>query len=80
MIPPGVFPGLVGAAVGLIRSPLWQSQGAISASGADYDAPCARDYQRSSMLERRRPVLQAWADFATGKTSDNVVPIRAARP
>jgi integrase len=26
-------------------------------------------YQRSSMLERRRPVLQAWADFVTGKVS-----------
>ena len=35
-------------------------------------------YQRSSMLERRRPVLQSWADFVTGKTSDNVVPFRAA--
>jgi integrase len=37
-------------------------------------------YQRSSMLERRRPILNAWADHVTGKTSDNVVPIRAARP
>ena len=32
-------------------------------------------YQRSSMLERRRPVMDAWADFVTGKT--NVVPIKA---
>ena len=32
-------------------------------------------YQRSSMLERRRPVLAAWATFVTGSTSDNVVPI-----
>ena len=37
-------------------------------------------YQRSSMLERRRPIMNAWADHVTGKTSDNVVPIRAARP
>ena len=25
-------------------------------------------YQRSSLLERRRPVMQAWADFVAGKT------------
>ena len=35
-------------------------------------------YQRSSMLERRRPVMQAWADHCCGKIGDNVVPIRAA--
>ena len=33
-------------------------------------------YQRSSMLERRRPIMSAWADFVTGKTNDNVVPLR----
>src|SRR5271155_4624891 len=44
MIPPGVFRGLAGAAVGPIRSLLWQTQRRIDASGADYDAPCARDY------------------------------------
>src|SRR5271169_3760064 len=44
MIPPGVFRGLAGAAVGLIRSPLWQPQRRIDASGADWDARCARDY------------------------------------
>jgi integrase len=33
-------------------------------------------YQRSSLLERRRPVAQAWADFVTGANADNVVPIR----
>jgi len=44
MIPPGVFRGLAGVAVGLIRSPLWQPQRRIDASGADYDARCARDY------------------------------------
>jgi integrase len=33
-------------------------------------------YQRSSMLERRRPLMQSWADFVCGKTGDNVVPIK----
>jgi integrase len=32
-------------------------------------------YQRSSMLERRRPVLASWASFVTGSTADNVVSI-----
>jgi integrase len=36
-------------------------------------------YQRSSMLERRRPIMSAWADFVTGKTNDNVLPLRAAQ-
>jgi len=35
-----------------------------------------RAYQRSSMLERRRPVLAAWAAFVTGEADDNVVPLR----
>jgi integrase len=37
-------------------------------------------YQRSSMLEHRRPVMQAWSDFVMGKTpvEDNVTPIRQA--
>ena len=35
-------------------------------------------YQRSSMLERRRPIMTAWADFVTGKDASNVVPLRAA--
>ena len=36
-------------------------------------------YQRSSMLERRRrPIMQSWADFVTGKTADNVVSIKGA--
>ena len=38
----------------------------------------SRAYNRSSMLERRRPLMQAWADFVTGKTGGNVVPFRAA--
>jgi integrase len=35
-------------------------------------------YQRSSMLERRRPIMNAWADHVTGKTGDNVVQLRKA--
>jgi hypothetical protein len=39
-------------------------------------------YQRSSMLERRRPILQAWADFLTDKTATKIVSIadRRMRP
>jgi transposase len=44
MIPPGVIHGLAGAAVGLIRSLLWQPQRRIDASGADWNARSARDY------------------------------------
>jgi integrase len=35
-------------------------------------------YDRSDRLELRRPVMQAWSDFVTGKTSANVVPFMAA--
>jgi integrase len=38
----------------------------------------SRAYNRTSMLERRRPLMSAWADFVTGKTSGNVVPFKAA--
>jgi integrase len=34
-------------------------------------------YQRSNMLERRRPIMQSWADFVTGKTASNVIALRA---
>jgi hypothetical protein len=37
-------------------------------------------YQRSSMLERRRPIMSAWASFLSGEADDNVVPLRAAAP
>jgi integrase len=33
-------------------------------------------YQRSPMLERRRPVLAAWADHCCGKSGGNVVPMK----
>src|SRR6201995_2206809 len=61
MIPPWVIRGLAGAAVGLIRSPLWQAQRRIDASGADRDARCARDYSAEVFLRidaRDRP--PAW--------------------
>jgi integrase len=32
-------------------------------------------YQRSSLLERRRPLMQSWADFVTGSAAGNVVSI-----
>jgi hypothetical protein len=31
-------------------------------------------YRRSSMLERRRPLMQSWSDFLTGKTGAKVIP------
>ena len=37
-------------------------------------------YQRSSMLERRRPVMQAWASFLTGEADPKVVPIKVRAP
>lgn len=39
----------------------------------------AQAYQRSSMLERRRPVMQAWASFLTGETNSKVVPLSDRR-
>jgi integrase len=38
----------------------------------------SRTYNRTTMLERRRPLMSAWADFVIGKTGGNVVPFRAA--
>ncbi len=32
------------------------------------------------MLERRRPIMSAWASFLSGEADDNVMPLRAARP
>jgi integrase len=36
----------------------------------------SRAYNRTTMLERRRPVMQAWSDCVTGKTSDNVIALK----
>jgi integrase len=36
-------------------------------------------YQRSSMLERRRPIMSAWSAFVTGDEAANVVPFARAR-
>ncbi|MGX9855759.1 tyrosine-type recombinase/integrase [Limimaricola variabilis] len=35
-----------------------------------------RAYARSDLLDRRRPVMEAWADYVTGRAAANVVPIR----
>ena len=42
----------------------------------------SRAYARSDMLERRRPIMQAWADFLTDETAAKVVSIgsRQKRP
>jgi hypothetical protein len=36
-------------------------------------------YQRSPMLERRRPVMQTWANFLDGKASAKVVAISSRK-
>ena len=35
-------------------------------------------YLRTTMLERRRPIMAAWANFVSGSDADNVVPLRRA--
>jgi len=35
-------------------------------------------YQRSSMLERKRPIMSAWANYVTGQADDNVIELRRA--
>jgi hypothetical protein len=35
----------------------------------------SRDYNRTTMTERRRPIMSAWAQFLSGADADNVVPI-----
>src|ERR1700693_6058652 len=74
MLAPGIILGLAGAAVGLIRSPLWQPQRRIDASGADWDARCARDYSAEVFVgidARDRPPawhrsLDCAGDFEAG--------------
>jgi hypothetical protein len=41
--------------------------------GVRYDVVQA--YNRTTMLERRKPVYQAWNDFLDGKVSAKVVPM-----
>ena len=40
----------------------------------------SRAYNRTTLLERRRPLMDAWADHVTGKTSAKVVPIKVRAP
>ena len=35
-------------------------------------------YMRDDLLERRRPIMNAWADHCCGKTTSNVIPMRSA--
>ena len=35
-----------------------------------------RSYLRTTMLERRRPIMAAWANFVCGSDADNVVPLQ----
>jgi integrase len=36
----------------------------------------SRAYNRTSMLERRRPLMQSWSDYVTGETADNVIALK----
>ena len=36
-------------------------------------------YDRSSLLERRRPVMQQWSDYLNGKAAANVIELQARR-
>ena len=40
----------------------------------------SRAYNRTSMLERRRPIMTAWANYIGGSDASNVVSLRQARP
>jgi hypothetical protein len=33
-------------------------------------------YRRSSMLERRRPMISAWSNYVTGEAADNGIELR----
>src|SRR5262249_11685384 len=37
-----------------------------------------RAYQRSDLFERRRRLMQDWADFCAGKSGGEIVPLRQA--
>ena len=39
----------------------------------------SRSYNRTSMFERRRPIMTAWANFVCNSNADNVVPLRPAQ-
>ena len=38
----------------------------------------SQSYNRTTLLERRRPVMNDWANYVCGETGDSVVPLRAA--
>ena len=39
----------------------------------------SRSYNRTDMLERRRPLMQSWCDFVMGKSDAKVVPLSGRR-
>jgi len=36
----------------------------------------SRSYNRADLLDRRRPLMAAWANYVTGDADSNVVPLR----
>jgi hypothetical protein len=38
----------------------------------------SRAYNRTSMVERRRPLMIAWSAYLAGEAGGNVVPLRQA--
>jgi integrase len=38
----------------------------------------SRSYNRTTLLDRRRPLMQAWAEFVTGSGDSNIIPLRRA--
>jgi hypothetical protein len=36
----------------------------------------SRDYNRTTMTERRRPIMSAWAQFLSGADADNVIALK----
>src|SRR5271166_4253941 len=54
------------------------STGAATRSATGSALRCQGSYNRTSTLERRRPLMQSWADYVTGQAGDNVVPFKAA--
>ncbi len=38
----------------------------------------SRRYNRTTLLERRVPLMQEWADYVCGTDASNVIPLRRA--
>lgn len=48
------------------------------ALGHRVDTKTEKAYRRGNLLERRRALMVAWADYLIGQAANNVVPLRAA--